>query len=154
MKDVKSLAYRSPQLQMRLGSIRTHLRNRQAALWLRIATKFALGIPLSFLGPVLLAFIVNAALLRLRVQEPPSWLTLFAIACLIAIPILYYSEWRTGGSFFMDEMRAQGVSSSDAYSASSGGEFQLRQSAAVGAAYTEILLFAPKQVFSAIADMR
>jgi hypothetical protein len=151
---VKSLAYRSPQLEMRLDRIRALLRNRQAGFWLRILTKLSLGIPLSFVGPALFAFILTAMLLRLRVQNPPAWLTLFWISCLIILPILYYSEWRTSGSFFMYEMRAQGVSSSDAYSASSSGEFEFRQATAVGAAYTEILLFAPKQVFSAISDLR
>jgi len=152
---VNSIAYRSPQEQLRLSRILTRLRNRQAGFSLRVFTKLAVGIPFSFVGPALLACIINLSLMRARVHDPPAWLTLFWISCLIVIPILYFVEWYHHGDFFLDMARSQGITSGDYFTAFvSYSNWRYRNADALGAFYAEILLFAPKQVFSAIADFR
>jgi hypothetical protein len=138
-----------------VNRILTRLRNRQAGFWFRILTKLAIGIPLSFIGPALLACIFNAMLLRARVHDPPSWLTLFWLSCLIVIPILYFVEWYHHGDFFLDTARSQGITSGNYFTAFiSYSNWRYRNAEAISAFYTELLLFAPKQVFSAIADFR
>jgi hypothetical protein len=152
---VNSVAYRSPHDQLRRSRILTRLRNRQAGFWLRILTKLSFGIPLSFIGPALLACIINATLLRYRVHNPPEWPTLFWLSCLIVIPILYYFEWHHHGDFFLDTARSQGITSGSYFTPFlSYSSWRYHNSEMVGAFYTEILLFAPKQVFSAVADFR
>jgi hypothetical protein len=152
---VNSPAYRSTRDQGLVNRILTRLRNRQAGFWFRILTKLAIGIPLSFIGPALLACIFNAMLLRARVHDPPSWLTLFWLSCLIVIPILYFVEWYHHGDFFLDTARSQGITSGNYFTAFiSYSNWRYRNAEAISAFYTELLLFAPKQVFSAIADFR
>ena len=152
---MNSLAYRSTKDDARVNRILTRIRNRQAGFWFRILAKLALGIPLSFIGPALLACIINVSLLRARVHDPPAWLTLFWISCLIVIPILYLIEWYHHGDFFLDAARSQGITSGTYFTAFiSYSNWRYRNAEALGAFYTEILLFAPKQVFSAIADFR
>jgi hypothetical protein len=152
---VNSVATRSRIDPALLKRILTRLRNRQAGFWFRILAKLAVGIPLSFIGPALLACIINAALLRARVHDPPAWITLFWISCLIVIPILYFVEWYHHGDFFLDTARSQGITSGSYFTAFvSYSNWRYRNSEALGAFYTELLLFAPKQVFSAVADFR
>ena len=152
---MNSLAYRSTKDEARVNRILTRLRNRQAGFWFRIFAKLTFGIPLSFIGPALLACIINLSLLRARVHDPPAWLTLFWLSCLIVIPILYFIEWYHHGDFFLDTARSQGITSGNHFNAFiSYSNWRYRNAEALSAFYTELLLFAPKQVFSAIADLR
>jgi hypothetical protein len=154
VKPTKPLNYRAPRDEAHVNRIATQLLKRDAGFWLRTLLMFALGIPLSFVGPALLASIFHAAFLKARIGWNPAWLNLFLISSLIIIPILYITEWRSRGDFLVEEMRWQGTTADHFYSASSYGEWESRQSMAAGAAYAEILLFAPRQVFSAIAGIR
>jgi hypothetical protein len=128
------------------------IRNVQGWFWFRITAKFAIGISLSFLGPAVIASIVHRFLGRTETGLL-DWTSLFLFSCLL-IPIVYYAEWRSRGNFFVDEMRAQGAGTDSSYIPASYGEFRLRQGAAVAALFTEILLLAPRLVFSALFDLR
>jgi len=151
---VQQLTYRSATEEERLNRILMRIRNIQGWFWFRITAKFSIGIALSFLGPALVASTFHSFLPRAGILQSLDWLTPFVLSCFILIPILYYAEWRTSGNFFLDEMRAQGAGTDSSYIPASYGEFRLRQGAAIAALYTEILLLAPRLVFSAMFDLR
>ncbi len=82
------------------------LRNRERVHRAKTTCMLFAGVPLSFVGPAAVATIFWLAIVfgsrSLRHGFPIGWLGLFAILCLIMIPLLYRLELRTGGAYFSD----------------------------------------------------
>lgn len=86
--------------QDELQRIRSHLRGRERLFWLKVATMIALGVPLSFLGPFLLATILwILGLWASALFHLPSlslrWWWLFLPLAIIMVALFYYLELRS-----------------------------------------------------------
>jgi len=151
----KTVTQRASKDDARLGRIETQLRKREAGFWARTFVKFITGFPVLFIGPVLVGAILNALLIKAQASWNPGWLVLIGIGCLIVIPILFFVEIRHRGDYFLDQARSYhtpGETYTSAWSYTDGPG--RGNSEEVGAAYTEILLFAPRQIVDAFSDIR
>ena len=142
MPDV--IPYRSPGRAppTSLTGILHHLRLREQLRFARITLLFLLGIPLSFVAPAAIAFLV---------ARDSHWLDVFLISTVVVIPLLYWYERRTRGEFAMDALRSW---SGGLASASSYGEHEMNRAAGEWILSVEILLFGPRLVMTAAQDLR
>ena len=151
--DSRTLNYRAPRDDARLAQIESQLRKREAGFWMRVVVKFATGVPVLLLGPAIGGIIVQGLLSLAKSSFQPGYLACYGIACLIIIPILFLIEIRSHGEFYFNEARfyhSPGDTPTTSLHYMSGGSNTME----VGAAYIEVLLFAPRQILSAIADMK
>lgn len=86
--------------QDELQRIRSHLRGRERLFWLKVATMIAVGVPLSFLGPFLLATILwILSLWASALFHLPSlslrWWWLFLPLAIVMVALFYYLELRS-----------------------------------------------------------
>ena len=129
------------------------LLRRQRMSQLKSVARLVVGVPLSFVGPWVVASFLWFILWRFGVRGV-DWWVYFLGSCAVVIPLLYRLEWNTRGEWHTQEMRAQGTTTSDLMSASSYGEWQMRRDAAALAAWVEILLIPARMVLGAAARLR
>lgn len=122
-----------------LHRIRSHLRRREWLFQLKVTTMIALGVPLSFLGPLLLATIFwvaghfGSALFHLP-SLSLQWWWLFLPLAIVMITLFYYLELRTS------RRRSKDVAGRGPAKAPPGGppvRKKARAAAATGAAAAE-----------------
>ena len=137
----------------RLALIETHLRRREAGFWMRVVIKFATGLPVLLIGPLIAGMIIQGLLALSKTTWQPGYLACYGIACVIVIPILFLIEIQSRGDFYLNEARfyhSPGETPMTSLHYTSGGASDME----VGMAYVEVLLFAPRQILSAIADLK
>src|SRR5215510_11956925 len=105
LMEPKTLNYRTPRDDARIVHVETRLRNREAGFWIRIFVKLATGIPVLFLGPALVAIIVQGLVFLSKTTWQPGYAACYGIACLIVIPILFLIEIRSRGEFYLNSAR-------------------------------------------------
>ena len=137
----------------RLALIESHLRRREAGFWARIVVKLATGLPVLLVGPLIGGIIIQGLLFLAKSSWQPGYLACYGIACLILIPILFLIEIQSRGEFYLSEARfyhSPGETPMTSLHYTGGGHSDME----VGLAYVEVLLFAPRQILSAITDLR
>ncbi|NOT00924.1 MAG: hypothetical protein HOP29_09870 [Phycisphaerales bacterium] len=85
--------------------IADRLRRRERLHEMQAAAMLILGVPLSLLGPFVLACIFWLAVWQLAPHWNASWLVMFAALCVIVIPLLYRQEFRVGDAYYDDVLR-------------------------------------------------
>jgi hypothetical protein len=85
--------------------IADRLRRRERFHDMQTAAMLILGVPLSFLGPFVLACVVWLGVWRLAPHWNLSWTVSFVVLCAMMIPLLYRQEIRVGEAYYDDVMR-------------------------------------------------
>jgi len=90
-----------------------HFERRERLQRLKAATMIAFGIPLSLLGPVVLATMFWLALRfasrSFQVGSDIQWFHLFIVLTVLVVPLLYRLELRTGGDYLLAVFRETDV---------------------------------------------
>jgi hypothetical protein len=158
--DPPTLDYRTPGTvdAQKLRGIQQWLTEREQFQQIKVMAMLAGAVILSFVGPFLAAAILVSIKARLRLDWTMGWWSFFMLGALFIIPIIYWTEWRTRGQFFLDEVRAQGtgsdISANGVFRTASYGEWEFRTTAATYAGMVEILLSAPRMFFAALHEHR
>jgi hypothetical protein len=152
------LDYRRPGATdvSRVKSVRDHLRHREAMLAGKIFTLLAIGVPLLFIGPFLMACIfwfVSYTLL----DYPLPWTGIFWGLVVTLIPLLLWTERRTRGTYFADTVIGAGGASSVPYLA--GPELGMLISFATSprvaaSGFVELFLVGPRFVLEGLGKLR
>jgi hypothetical protein len=86
------------------------LRQRERVFWIKVTAMILFGIPLSFLGPFILATIFSVAAARLGAwfNDLPqvSWTVTFCVLAIIMVPLLFRLEIRSGGEYLNEALRS------------------------------------------------
>jgi hypothetical protein len=106
--------------------------------------KAAAGVLLTLLAPLFVAFVIKGFRSRTRGDVLPSFGVVFALACLLLVPLLMWYERRTRGEYFSDAVRGE----SSPLEASSYGEYELGKNRFLGVALTEFALLGPRLLWS------
>jgi hypothetical protein len=142
------LDYRTPANELRLRRIARAIRAREGVFWLKLAAMLAVGVVASFLGPIVVASIARKFLGALDV--PISGAAAFQLSLLTVMPLLYWLELRTRGSFLSEELQAQGTTGEHLFSTSSFGEWEFRRTAVAYAVWIEVFLYGPRMTIDAV----
>jgi hypothetical protein len=151
--EAKTIHSRVKKDDVRVARIESQLRKREADFWGRTLVKLATGVPVLFLGPLLGGIIVQGLLFLSKAAWQPGYWVCYGIACLIMIPLLFFIEIRNRGDFYFDEARfyhSPGETFSTSLHYTTGGPSDME----AGLAFVEVLLFAPRQILSAISDIK
>lgn len=146
------LDYRTPANELRLRRIARALTAREGIFWFKITAMLGVGGLASFLGPIVVTAIARK--LCAALEYPVSGMVLLNLSCLTVLPLLYWLEIRTRGSFLSEELQAQGTTGADLYRSSSLGEWELRRTAVVYAVYIEVFLYGPRMTLDALRQLR
>jgi hypothetical protein len=152
------LDYRRPGAMdaSRQKSVRDHLRLREAMLAGKIFSLLVLGMPMLFVGPFLMACIFWFAAWHFMGSDAPAWTTWFWGLVMVMIPLLFWTEYRSRGSYFADAVISSGGASSVPYLA--GPELGMLISFATNprvaaSGFVELFLVGPRFVLDAIAKL-
>src|SRR5580765_6742561 len=122
---------------------------------LQIFGMLSLGLPAVFMGPALLATIIDACLSRAGVGGEQTWRICFIACSVVIVPLLFWIEIGTDGRFF--EMEAASLGSADDFpfmQLSSYGEYEIRRQEGAIIGFTEVMLFAPRITIAAMRQWR
>lgn len=111
-----------------------------------LATCLAIGVPLTFIAPFLVAILIKTIAFQAEWNWPLGFVSTFVLISLLIVPWLMWYERRTKGSFYADAARDHG----NPYEASSYGEYEMNQGRAGIAAWTEISLTGPRLLWEFI----
>lgn len=102
------LDYRSPATGTpRVQRIAHQLKMAEALGGAAVATKLAVGVPLSLIGPFVIASFLFAIDRRVQADVLPGFGATFLLACAVIVPWLMWLERRSRGEFFMDAVRGE-----------------------------------------------
>lgn len=146
-----TLDYRSPAT----GSPRVQRVARELALaeslgGAAVAAKVALGVPLSLIGPFVVAAVLFTMDRRLRAGVLPGFGATFLLVAAAVVPLLMWLERRSRGEFFVDSVRGE----TSPLAASGYGEYELQRTTFGWIAWTEIALTGPRLLWEAIDSLR
>src|SRR3954462_11220816 len=97
------LDYRSPSATSIV--IRRALRHRETLRAILLVAKLLLALPLTVIGPSLVAAIIHS-IAQKHWRSDLSYFTTFILCSLAIIPLLFWLELRTRGRFFENKARA------------------------------------------------
>jgi hypothetical protein len=140
----------------RQKSVRDHLRLREAMLAGKIFSLLVLGIPMLFVGPFLMACVFWFAAWHFMGSDAPEWTTWFWGLVITMIPLLFWTQYRSRGSYFADTVISSGGASSAPYLA--GPELGMLISFATNprvaaSGFVELFLVGPRFVLDAMAKL-
>ena len=145
------LDYRSPATGTpRVQRIAHELKVAEALGGAAVATKLAVGVPLSLIGPFVIASFLFAIDRRAQADSLPAFGATFLLACAVVVPWLMWLERRSRGEFFMDAVRGETTQ----LGASSYGEYELQSAKFGWYAWTEIALTGPRLLWEGIDSLR
>ena len=132
-----------------------HFERRERLQRLKAATMIALGIPLSFLGPIVLATMFWLALMffsgSFQVGSAFQWFNLFIVLTVLVVPLLYRLELRTGGDYLpivfreTDVHSKRGIALVPGPTREVGAIFSvLTNPRATSSVFVELFLFGPR----------
>ena len=128
--------------------MRVRERGYQAAAWGMLAA----GCAATVVAPLVVSWVIVSVQHRLAMGfhwAPLGFGIVFPIACVVVIPLAFWWEKRTGGTWYEAEVRAQGTTVGELHRSSSRGEWELRRTAAYWTAIIEVALWGPRMVMSA-----
>jgi hypothetical protein len=138
-----------------LQTIAQHLKRRERGLSAGVATMLVIGIPMLLLGPLILGTLFWFATGMLLRFYPWSWF--FWGFVVVLIPLLFWTERGTRGTYFADTVVAAGGASPLPYLA--GAEIGMLVSFATSprvaaSGFVELFLTGPRLVLDAIDKIR
>lgn len=105
-----------------------------------IAGKLAIGLPLCLVGPLFVTMILKAVEIKWAAEVLPGFFYLLALTSLVVVPLLFWLEHRSRGSFLSDAMQGE----TSPLQATSYGEYALGRERFGWIAWTEIALLGPR----------
>lgn len=145
------LEYRSPATGTpRVQRLAHELKVAEALGGAAVATKLAVGVPLSLIGPFLIASFLFIIDRRVQADVLPGFGMTLLLACAVVVPWLMWLERRSRGEFFLDAVRGE----TTPLGASSYGEYELQSAKFGWYAWTEIALTGPRLLWEAIDSLR
>jgi hypothetical protein len=149
-----TLEYRSPAAAA-AGSPRVErgareLAGAEALGGAAVGLKWALGVPLSLIGPFVLSSFLFGIDRRLQTGIMPGFGATFLLVTAAVVPLLMWLERRSRGEFFLDSVRGEPTTRE----ASSGGEYELQSAKFGWLAWTEVALTGPRLIWEAIDAQR
>jgi len=140
-----------------------HFARREKIRRVKIGAMLLFGIPLSFLGPLLLSTMFWLAMtFGLRFSDFASgvrWLDVFVVLTAVMVPLLYRLETRTGGEYRTDlsdpgvatgQMALRAAVVGGPFAAGLLGVGTLVNARATSSAFVEFFLLGPRLVVSAL----
>ena len=115
-----------------------------------VAMKIAAGVPLSLVGPFLVASAMCVFDRRLGAGVVPGFGATFLLVTVVLVPLLMWLERRSRGEFFLDAVRGE----ASPLAASSYGEYELQSTKFGWMAWTEIALTGPRLLWEVIDGYR
>jgi hypothetical protein len=144
------LGYRTPGTGLpRVQRVLAELAMAEKVGMAGVATKLAIGVPLTLVGPLFITVVLLATMHR-TAGRSPGFLMTFIVICGVVVPLLMWLERRTRGEFFSDSVRGE----TSPFRASSYGEYELQSAKFTWIGYTEIALTGPRLVWEAIDTLR
>jgi hypothetical protein len=151
---------RNPEMPdtSRTIAIARHLHRREVARKWKIAVLLSVGMPALFFGPIILSSIYWLLGLMWGMYVP--WSLVFLGTCATLIPLLFWTEWRSGGSYYADAVLSTHESPADSPALFTGlaDVDSLLRSAehprdqAIG--LVELFLWGPRQILEAVRTLR
>lgn len=111
-----------------------------------LATRLAIGVPLTLIAPFVIALFIKTIAFRLEWGWPLGFISTFVLLSLLIVPWLMWYERRTNGGFYANAAREHG----NPYDASSFGEYEINKTRAGIAAWAEISLTGPRLLWEFI----
>lgn len=128
-----------------------HFEHRERLQRLKAATMIAFGIPISFLGPIVLATMFWFVLISFQFGSNIQWFNLFIVLTAVVVPLLYRLELRTGGDYLTTVLRESDVHGMHGFAIAPGftpeiGAFSnaLANPRAMSSVFVEFFLFGPR----------
>jgi len=150
MPAATTLDYRRPATRdAAQASIAAAVNKRELAYRAAAWSMLFAGSAALLLGLLFVAALVGGMEMRLAPRWHVPWAAQFLIIAGVVAPLLFWWEQRTRGRWFEDEVRAQGTTLAELWQCSSRGEWELRTTAAGGAAVCEVLLWGPRMILAA-----
>ena len=141
LPETSTLRYRTPGVGAhRVAAVAAMLELAEALGLVAAAGKTAAGIPLTLVGPLLVATLVTGIARRTAADQTYLFQVVFSIACVAVVPLLMWHERRTRGRFFEDAVRGE----TGTRGASSYGEYELQAATFLWTAYVEVALLGPR----------
>ncbi|HRK31355.1 MAG TPA: hypothetical protein PLD59_09775 [Tepidisphaeraceae bacterium] len=141
------LDYRNPSTgTSRRQKIILALQQTEALDFASMATRLAIGVPLTLAAPFFLTIFVKFICFNFRWPWPLGFFSTFFLLCFVIVPWQMWYERRTHGGFYMDAARSHG----DPLDADSMGEYRMNQTRAAAAVYVELALTGPRMLWEAI----
>ncbi len=109
--------------------------------------KLLLGVPASFIAPAIIGIVILQIAWRWGVYL--SSLPLFVLLSAVLLPLIYWRARRHRTDFLGEAAAEVGVGASDAFRASSYGEWEMRNTWLSWAAYAELFFWGPYVVLEA-----
>jgi hypothetical protein len=142
----------------RLGDTEKHLRRREAARKAKVFALLLFGVPALFFGPVILGSIYWLLGLIWGFYVP--WIWVFLGSFIVLTPLLFWTEWRTGGSYYTDAILSTHSKSDRAGLPLTGlshldflvGFARHPRDPAIG--LVELFLWGPRQILEALRTLR
>ncbi|MGD0460894.1 MAG: hypothetical protein ABSB74_00235 [Tepidisphaeraceae bacterium] len=151
MEDISERSSLDPQQRLTLA----HFARREAALKAKIVALLTFGIPALFFGPIVLTSMYWAIALLWGFYLHWEWM--FFGSVVILVPMLFWTEWHSGGSFYTDAV----ISSFDAPPMLPLGLTDIdrlvrfmRNPRAETIGLVELFLWGPRQVLEAATQFR
>jgi hypothetical protein len=143
---------------LRASEIEEHLRQRERLKKLGVAVLLALGLPSLCFGPFIMGCIYWLLALIWGLYVPWTWMLLGTFA--VFVPLLFWTEWRTRGSFYTTTVLSTYGNSGDPSRLVTGlgdvdgliGFVRCPRDPYVG--LVELFLWGPRQVLEAMTTIR
>jgi hypothetical protein len=138
--------------------VERHLRSREAFKKVGIAAGLAFGLPALLFGPIVLSSIYWVIGLMWDMYVP--WTDVFGGSLILLVPLLFWTEWRNGGSYYSEAILAvNDPADRDTIPSLGMDDVDLvvgfgTNPRAVSLTLVELFLWGPRQVLEAVRMLR